>query len=456
MHAGAEIPSVPRVALAWLAIWSAIAASLAVVAGLGPLPDHEFASISAMLAGGIAWIAAAIRARTRSLGVVAIVTGATALRVLALTADPRTSDDVYRYVWEGRVVLDGASPYSYAPDSPEAAPLRAAHADLFARVNHPSVSAAYPPGTEYACAAIVRIADGFGARDEPHATERAVFALRVAFALADLALLAPLAALLARRRLAKSLLVIWAWSPLVALEFAGAAHFDALGIALWIAALALFERPIRSGMLFALAVSIKFLPIATLAFATRTRRTFAMLAAFAAMLAIPYVAAMKLDGGADGLTRGISEYAFRWETQNLVHHFVEGFFGRFASYDESWHDPRRLARAVELSLWIGWAIVLVRRRVDPLEASGRMVGAFLVLTPTLHPWYLTWMIPFLALRPRTSWLALIALAPLCYAPLEGWIRRGVWSEPAWLWPVLALPFFALRIREAIVERSASS
>ena len=63
--------------------------------------------------------------------------------------------------------------------------------------------------------------------------------LRGFFALTDLLVLLPLA-LLARRSGASRVapaLVAWGWSPLVVLEFAGAGHFDSLGILALLAAL---------------------------------------------------------------------------------------------------------------------------------------------------------------------------------------------------------------------------
>ena len=62
-----------------------------------------------------------------------------------------------------------------------------------------------------------------------------------------------------------------------------------------------------------------------------------------------------------------------------------------------------------------------------------------MLTPTLHPWYLTWIVPFLVLRPARAWTLLLFLAPLLYWPRTGWMTERVWVEPAWLWPVVALP-----------------
>jgi hypothetical protein len=43
-----------------------------------------------------------------------------------------------------------------------------------------------------------------------------------------------------------------------------------------------------------------------------------------------------------------------------------------------------------------------------------MLGAFLLLTPMFAPWYLTWMIPFAAIRRAWFWLALSGSIFLSY------------------------------------------
>jgi hypothetical protein len=61
---------------------------------------------------------------------------------------PRTSDDAYRYIWDGRVLLAGIDPYHFVPLDPELAHLRdplhfpEGEAPL---INRPGVPTIYPP-----------------------------------------------------------------------------------------------------------------------------------------------------------------------------------------------------------------------------------------------------------------------------------------------------------------------
>ena len=159
-----------------------------------------------------------------------------------------------------------------------------------------------------------------------------------------------------------------------------------------------------------------------------------------------FVPVLLLEGGAAGLGAGLAEYGLRWESSSLVYRFIEPLFG-WLEPDESWSDPRRLGRILVALVWGVLALGEWRRGRDPILAAGSLIGAFLILSPTLHPWYLCWIVPFLALGSPLAWAWLVAMAPLLYWPLGAWRGGGEWVEPAWLWPVMALPFgFLLAVR----------
>ena len=47
-----------------------------------------------------------------------ILGGALIFRLTLLPSTPTLSDDIFRYIWDGRVQLAGINPYLYAPDDP--------------------------------------------------------------------------------------------------------------------------------------------------------------------------------------------------------------------------------------------------------------------------------------------------------------------------------------------------
>jgi hypothetical protein len=426
--------------------YSTIASLAIAVAVAGPLVERPAIFLAAYVAAGVAWWIASVRLADSELRAAPIWVGAVALRAIAFASEPRTSDDVVRYAWEAEVVLDGASPYAYAPDAPELADLRSRHAELASRVAHAHVPAAYPPLAQAAFAAAAWVARPIARAANVEPWRATTAAMRVMAALADLAALAGLLALLRARGLPSGRALAWAWSPLAAFELAGAGHFDALAIAPWLAALAAIERRERGGGaggvgacgLIACAAAAKYAPFATLPFLGRGLRGVGRIALTVALAALAFAPLASLRGGFRGVFDGVGRYAATWESANLGFRALE----RAVELALLPHAAG-VARALVLAALAATASVLWLRRAGAVDASRSLLGVALVLAPTLHPWYVAWMLPFLALRSSHAWFALAALAPLAHVLAARWQAGGAWREPTWLWPSLALPFFAL-------------
>src|SRR5215510_12433871 len=68
---------------------------------------------------------------------------------------PTLSDDMYRYIWDGRVQAQGISPYRYPPNAPALTYLR--DTDIYPHINRKNVVTVYPPAAEAAYALLWRI-----------------------------------------------------------------------------------------------------------------------------------------------------------------------------------------------------------------------------------------------------------------------------------------------------------
>ena len=442
-----------------LGVGGGLVASSLGLALLGPFSARPGLGLALMLgAGGLWLVALALAWRARPPW--ALILGvALAMRALFVGSALELSDDVWRYVWEGGLVLEDKSPYAWAPDAPELAAERAAWAEVHGRMNNTDISAAYPPVMQAAAAGLTALGGGAGR------AERARLAMALGFTLADLALLAVLAALVRRRGLPRGRLVIWAWCPLVVWEFAGSAHFDALGLALMAAGLlALSPRGTREAgaeqpsigaqlsgaVLLGAAVHVKLLPLLALPFVLaaawrRGARAAAILAlSLAVALSLPVLWVTILEGGLSGLGAGLSAYGLRWESWNLTFDGLEALVAALPLLAPGGLAPRLAAAALLLLL----LVVLLVRRVEPVAATAAMLLGYLVLTPTLHPWYLTWglgLLPLLPGRRVLAWVWLAAASPLLYLPLVSWQTRGVWEVPPWTWAVVGLPTLALLV-----------
>ena len=68
--------------------------------------------------------------------------------LILLFSTPSLSDDMFRYVWDGRVQDAGISPYTYSPDAKELAELR--DPTIWRHINRKWAVTVYPPGAEMA------------------------------------------------------------------------------------------------------------------------------------------------------------------------------------------------------------------------------------------------------------------------------------------------------------------
>jgi hypothetical protein len=377
-------------------------------------------------------------------------------RVTFLFASPALSDDLYRYLWDGRAILAGSNPYSEAPaEYSDRHPGAAATQDAdFARLDHADVPTVYPPAAQLLFAA----GAAFG---------RGIYGIKALVVLADLLLIGVLLALLRRRAIPDSRVLIYAWSPLAVTEAAWSGHIEPAGVlcVLLAGAAIIQKREARAALSLALGGLVKVLPLVLLAPLLRSiRARFAGLALLAFLLAWwPFRAAGR------GLVAGLREYAARWlgnESLFAVVHaalvwidpaprlkaaiaFARRLVPHTGALDHlyGWVYPIDLAKGTCALAALGFAAWLVRRRVEPLRGLYLMTGAVLLLSPTAHPWYVLWILPWLCLFPSAPWILLSGLVPLAYVNL-GAPGRELEPHP-WVRLVEYAPFFALLALERL-------
>ena len=103
--------------------------------------------------------------------------------------------------------------------------------------------------------------------------------------------------------------------------------------------------------------------------------------------------------------------------------------------------PQFLAKLV-LAAGMAAVVALSLRERDPVAGTGRLLGRLLLLSATVYPWYLLWVLPWAALRRDTAWLALSGLILLSYLPqfagvaLMPWVY---WGSGGRFWCCLSSP-----------------
>lgn len=333
-----------------------------------------------------------------------IVVGvAIVMRLPFLWTEPTLSEDVFRYVWDGRLVAHGVNPYLHAPADSALAPY---HDALLRRLNHFDVPTIYPPAAQLLFGAIASV--------NPSAR-----AFRIATLPIEAALWVALLFLLRRRGLAAHALLLFAWNPLVVIESYGSGHLDLWMAAFLVISLALMEtkRSVAAGAAFATAVMTKYTPLLLAPYLVRRRRWILLgsALAIAVLLTLPFLGAGPMLGA------GLATYLRHWE-------FNGGLYKILRALGVA--DPAtRTALAAALaaaSLWIS-----LRARTAP-GAAMALFTAYLLASPTLFPWYLVPVAALFPLYPNAALIAFSGLVALSYWPLPAYHATGRWMLPDWI------------------------
>ena len=337
-------------------------------------------------------------------GVLALILGlALVPRLILLSSTPALSDDLYRYIWDGKVAAAGIDPYRYAPDAPELAFLRDR---LWPPINQKTQHTPYPPAAQVVFALTYRVMPD------------SVKAQQVVAVLADLLAIGALLLLLGRLGLPRERVLLYAWSPTPVLHFAHSAHNDALMIAAVLLALALVVGPggmtvsrrVISGVALAVAALVKLVPLLlVLPLLRRWRVAGGLACALALLLGVAPFAA---SGGAalTGLGTEAGESVFN----DSLHFGLVRFFALFTARPSVASGLCSAALLGLTTLWLAW-----RGGDDPalVRGTATLLALVILLNAVVEPWYLAWLLPFVAilLRPGAGrW-------PFAVTPFLGWL-----------------------------------
>lgn len=407
-----------------------------------------FAQCAVLAAAGfVAWRAPSSR-RT----LVIVIAFAALFRLWPLLAEPRLSDDLYRYVWDGRVQAAGINPYRHIPAEEPLARLRdeAIYPKINRRDYAPTI---YPPLAQAVFLATTRVSESVAWMKLTMVAFEVVSVWAVVWLLASFGL--------PRQRV-----LLFAWHPLLVYEIAGSGHLDALMICFVCLALVARrrEREGLTGAMLACAALVKLYPV-VLAPALYRRWGWRMPAAFAATFALAYVPYLSV--GVRRVVGFLPGYTNEEGLQNGARFFILTLARKtFGDGLPSWAYV--LFALCVLATLAAWALrrgdADGRGRVESVSgergaaagdsAARAFVGrafvervfvlatAFTVLLSPRYSWYFVWLVPFLPLvRPAHA-------APVFYLTAASFVLYRSWlgDKPEQMFTyglVMYVPFAAL-------------
>lgn len=340
---------------------------------------------------------------------------AVAARVLLLPMAP--GDDVWRYLWEGRLQVAGFSPYLHSPDDPLLVTWRD---DTWPLINHAEFSAIYPPVAELALRLITQVS-------------ASVLAMKVAFLLADLAVVRLLA-----RRWGLGATLAYAWNPLVIYVGAGGAHFEPLLLWALVAGWLAWEQPqaTRGGRWTAawwlgVATGLKWITAPLVAWCAWSR-----------LRAREGTEAWRIAG--IGLAPLGLALAWCWFDFGRIGPLVPADYVAWARtgelgpwlVEQVWPESA-FRNGLALALFApvaGWIFL----RADTLTGFAEtFLAALLVFSPSVHAWYFVWLVPLAVATRHRGTLALSVSGFVYFWLWETQARGGGWHqsgvEKALLW-----------------------
>ncbi len=415
-------------------------------------------------------------------------------RVVLFDVPPETlSDDVYRYVWDGKVQWHGINPYRFAPAAEELTPLEE---PFHTKINHPCQQTIYPPVAQllFATAYLLAGSHLWGLRlvylafdllaawwvfQTINTREFTIPGFRVSGFRAETSdkvrsgdqagLNSPRisdgasscdcseSAPGGRVRARDGAVFIYLLSPLVVIETYVGMHVDVVGMAFLVGAYryVVARAPLRACTLLVLAVLVKYIALAAVpvfvgllirdrwsagpgAAAFDLMRWGGWSLLVAAVLFAPYVLA-----GAD-MFKSLVDYSLYMDFNSPLHSAIV-------------HLLKSHAPILRIVVFLGlMGYILSARGSAPVKIGWAIMG--LVLTgPAVFPWYLLYLVPFLALEWTLGGLALTTLPFLSYVVLIDFHASGVWRESQWVHyaeylPVLGCLAFDVWRRRCIGER----
>ncbi len=407
-------------------------------------------------------------------------------RLAILPAQQVQEDDVYRYLWDGKVFANNINPYEYAPSEVhDFKALRIQNPETYyeiynernerdlekldtlkwespkslkylERVNHPDVPTIYPPMAQF----VFRTVHFF----KPDS----ILAMRVAFLAFDVLALLFIVGILGRLGLNRNSSLVYFWCPLIIKETLNSTHLDIIGISFLCGSLYFLICHRHSAATFFLALSFLgklypaiLFPLYLQACFEHNRKTGGNPWRVPALNSLFFFAIIILGytpfmGIGLQIFDGLKAYSTYWQSNDSIFACLVFLFrnisGSLASTTILSNPlPIFLSKVTVVCFLIGVLIWLLEKNTSLTKSPLKFIQQIFILmalvfllSPIQNPWYLCWVVPFLCLFPSRSWILLTGLVGLYYIDFYfDYQEIQVWSH--WTPWVEYLPFYLLLI-----------
>ena len=349
------------------------------------------------------------------------------LRLSFLLVLPTLSDDFYRFIWDGRLLVNGYHPFADTPSHyiQEGINSRGIDQELYSKLNSPNYVTIYPPVPQFIfwIAAIV----------SPNSISGSVMVMRLSVLIAEIGNIVLINRLLKEFNLPQKTILLYALNPLVILELTGNLHHEAFMILFVLAAVYLLNvNLVMSGISFGIAICVKLLPVLFIPVLIRRlgwKKGVVFSATASLVCLLLFYPLMSLDI-VKGYTTSVGYYLSYFEFNASLYYLVREFGFLIYNYNIIQTVGWKLVTIAALLILFYSTSNFFRKKIgiEGLHENSSeqsllldfvvILLIYFLFTTTLHPWYVTSLLAFsifTTFRFPLIWTYVIFLTYIGYA-----------------------------------------
>ena len=368
------------------------------------------------------------------------------LRFASAFIMPSLSDDVYRFIWDGQLIVNGQNPLLTTPDSYLSALSNSNEKYLYLKelhslINHPQFYTCYPPLMQ----GVFTVAAFFGGSS----IFISIVIIKLIVALSDCVAVYFIVKILKKINADVKLVVLYALNPLVIIEGAGNAHFEVMQVALLVISIYLilqYQYNIAA-VFWGLAIVTKLLPLLLLPLIVRLLGfkkgiLFSLITvAVSVLLFLPFIA----TGSINGFAKSLNLYFQNFEFNASIYYIAREVGWWFKGYNYiSFIGPFLML----IFLLIYAAIFFVKRKLSFNKFtlySLIILSLYYFFATTVHPWYIINLLPFALMANKKYafvWMGIAFLSYNAYGNIN--FNENYWLVGLEYLVVVTAMFFSLK------------
>ena len=365
-----------------------------------------------------------LKVELNSKQIIALLIAGILIRLLFINTTPIGSDDIYRYMWDGKVQAHGINPYLYSPVD---ASLNFLHSDkLPGLINFNSMKSIYFPLSQWIFYA------GYSISGEN------VYGYKLLLFIFELITIFSIYLLIKKLGVERKYILLYALCPLPIIHFALDAHVDGFGLPFLILSLLFYldSKKVLSLIFLGISFSIKpvglvILPILFFMEKTYIERIKIVVIPFAIFF-IQFLPYIFTSNPFEAFLIYTKNWAFNGSVFLFLYHFIQ---------------DNQIARKICTVFLFIFLLPLVMSKKDFLWKVYYAILLLFLFSPVVHPWYIAWIAILLPVYPKRSGLLFVCLSSLTSFTVLNYKLHGIWSENPWILTIEYVPVILFMIYE---------